>query len=173
MITAESRESKILDDCPYFELTDVSDFPSWETLPGEEIVPSPDIVGKRFQILHHLLSTNSPTILLTSLQAILQKTLSPNTLKPLLHTWKIGDTLPFSSLPDLLSTLGYKRSPVVADKGEFAVRGGIIDVFPLASTDPYRLDFFGDTLESIRTFDPIGQKSTGKVSSLFYHLQEN
>ena len=167
LITAESRESKLLDDCPYFDLKDVCDFPSWETLPGEEIAPSPDIVGKRFQILHDLLLSNSPKILLTSLQAILQKTLSPATLKPLLHAWKVGDTLPFSSLPDLLSSLGYKRRAVVSDKGEFAVRGGIIDVFPLASTDPYRLDFFGDTLESIRTFDPIGQKSTGKVSSIF------
>ena len=166
-ITQEARESKILDDCAYFKLENVRDFPSWETLPGEEIAPSPDIVGKRFEILHELLLAKKTQILLTSLQAVLQKTLSPSTLKPLLHSWNIGDTIPFSSLPDLLSNLGYKRSAVVADKGEFAVRGGIVDIFPLSSPDPYRLDFFGDTLESIRTFDPIGQKSIGKVSSLF------
>lgn len=166
-ITADSRESKLLDDCPYFHLSHVYDFPSWETLPGEEIEPNPDIVGKRFQIFHELLCNNSAKIIVCPLQALLQKTLSPTTLKPLMHAWKVGDTLPFSSLPEILSSLGYKRKAIVCDKAEFAVRGGIIDLFPLASTDPYRLDFFGDTLEQIRTFDPIGQKSTGKVSSLF------
>jgi transcription-repair coupling factor (superfamily II helicase) len=70
-------------------------------------------------------------------------------------------------MPSLLSSLGYKRAPVVSDKGEFAVRGGIIDIFPTAATEPYRLDFFGDTLEEIRTFDPVGQRSLNKVESLF------
>lgn len=167
IITSEARESKLLDDCPYFKLENIFDFPSWETLPGEEIAPSPDIVGKRFEILHDLLTKKGPHIILCPLQAAVQKVLSPKSLAPLCHKWKKGDTVKFNSLPQILTTLGYRRTPVVADKGEFAIRGGILDIFPLASTDPYRIDFFGDAIEVIRTFDPIGQKSTGKAEVVF------
>ena len=73
----------------------------------------------------------------------------------------------FSSIPSQLEQLGYKQVPVVSDKGEFSVRGGIIDIFPLSSFDPYRLEFFGDEIEEIRTFDPISQKSSGKVVEIF------
>ena len=54
--------------------------------------------------------------------------------------------------------MGYQRRPVAADKGEFAVRGGIIDIFPVSSPDPFRIEFWGDDIESIRIYDPIGQK---------------
>ena len=85
----------------------------------------------------------------------------------LLHTWKKRTKISFESIPEFLVSLGYKRAAVVSDKGEFAIRGGIVDIFPVASVDPFRIDFFGDEIEQIRTFDPIGQKSIGKTEKVF------
>lgn len=167
ILSAEGRENRLVDDFAYFGVTQVLEFPSWETLPGEEISPSPDIVGKRYEILHMLLQKKPPQIIVCPLQACLQKVLSPKTLRSLSTTWKRGDEIPFASLQEFLTQRGYRRVPVVSDKGEFALRGGILDLFPLSSTDPLRLEFFGDELEQIRTFDVIGQKSIGKVETAF------
>lgn len=167
VITAEPGSSKIVDDAPFFKLSSVFEFPSWETLPGEEIPPSSDIVGKRLEILYRLLNSSEPCVIICSLQAALQKVPSPAFFKPLCRFWKVGDQLPFTALPQLLSDLGYHRSSIVADKGEFAIRGGIIDIFPVSSAEPYRLEFFGDSIDNIRSFDPIGQKSITKVQQFF------
>ncbi len=162
-----TQDPRLFDDFGYFSTQTILDFPSWETLPTEEIAPSPDIVGKRFEILYALAKTKGPHIVTASLQAVLQKTVSKHVLASKCLIWKVGDEVSFSALPNRLIELGYRRNAVAADKGEFAVRGGIIDIFPLASPDPYRIDFFGDTIDQIRTYDPIGQKSIAKASSLF------
>lgn len=167
LLTSEMQASKVIDNAPFFDLKNVVEFSPWETLPGEEIPPSPDIVGKRLQILHHLLTSKTPSVIVCPLQSLLQKVPSPSFFKPLCKIWKVGDTVPFTSLPERLKELGYRRSPVVADKGEFAVRGGIIDIFPISSPEPYRIEFFGDTVDNIRSFDTIGQKSITKVQQFF------
>lgn len=167
LLTGGTREDRLFDNLSYFAPTLPIEFPAWETLPGEEIPPSPDLLGKRFEALHTLLHRKTPSIVLCPLPALLQKILPPPSLSPLLHRWKKGDSIPFDALPKLLTDLGYTRSPVVSDKGEFALRGGILDLFPVSSSDPYRIEFFGDEIEQIRTFDPVGQKSIQKVDSLF------
>ena len=167
VITGEKRENRLLDDLSYFKIPDVYDFPSWETLPGEEIAPSLDIVGKRLMTLYSLLQKDKGQILLCPLQACLQKVVSPKTLLSSCHTWKVGDTLAFDSIPTLLTSLGYHRASVAGDKGEFALRGGIIDLFPISAPEPYRIDFFGDQIETIRTYDPVSQKSSGKIDAVF------
>ncbi len=167
LVISSSSEDKLYDDLAHFSLPSVVDFPSWEVLPGEEIPPSPDLVGKRFEVLNSILTQQHPHVILASLQAVLQKLPSKKLLNSTCHVWKKNQTLSFGTLPAFLTELGFRQVPLVADKGEFAVRGGIIDLFPLSSTDPYRLEFFGDTLEEIRTFDPISQKSTGKREELF------
>jgi len=167
VVSSETRETRLLDDCPFFGLKGVLEFPSWETLPGEEIAPSPDIVGRRLEILHRLAIGPGPHIVVLPLQAALQKVCPKKTLLSLCKLIKRGDSLLFSSLPSFLEKLNYRRCPVAADKGQYALRGGILDLFPISSTDPFRLDFFGDTIEDIRTFDPISQKSTGKAETVF------
>jgi transcription-repair coupling factor (superfamily II helicase) len=167
LITGGTREDRLFDDISYFDSSLPVEFPAWETLPGEEIPPSPDILGKRFEALHALLEKKGPSIVLCPLHALLQKVIPKETIAPLLTIWKKGTKIPFDSLPETLAALGYKRSAVVSDKGEFAVRGGILDLFPVASSDPFRIEFFGDEIEAIRTFDPVGQKSVGKVNQLF------
>ncbi|MCK4933997.1 MAG: transcription-repair coupling factor, partial [Simkaniaceae bacterium] len=167
IITGGERENLLYEDLCYFLEKPPLQFPAWETLPGEEIVPSPDIVGKRYQIIHELLTEKEPKVILTSLQALLQKVVPKESLlQNFLHI-KIGDEVSFSNVPDLLVSLGYTKRPVASDKGEFAVRGGLIDIFPTSAFDPCRIDFFGDTIDNIRAFDPISQKSMEKRKDVF------
>lgn len=167
VLTGEKRESRLIDDLDYFGMGRFLEFPSWETLPGEEIPPSPDIVGRRFSILHQLLTKKGPHLLLCPLQACLQKLPSPAKLRPLCNLWKVGEEIPFDALRDFLIALGYREEALAADKGQFALRRGILDIFPLSTPDPYRIEFFGDQIDSIRTYDPIGQKSLQKVEEVF------
>lgn len=166
-ITGGVREDLLFDDLSQFCPGSVLEFPAWETLPGEEIAPSPDIIGKRFETLHALLEKKTPSIVLCPLASWLQKIVSSETASRTSLSWKKGTKLQFSSLPELLCQLGYRRAAIVSDKGEFALRGGILDVFPTSATDPYRIEFFDDEIDQIRTFDPVGQKSIQKVDSVF------
>ena len=167
VITSESKEEKITGDLSFFSDAPLLEFPSWETFPEEEIAPSPDIIGKRLEILHQLATSSEPHILFCPLQAVLQLLPDPQTTSSSCTKWSVGDEIPFETLIPKLVELGYHREAVTSDKGEFSFRGGIIDLFPISSKEPYRVDFFGDRIEQIRTFDPTSQKSTGKVTSLF------
>jgi transcription-repair coupling factor (superfamily II helicase) len=167
LITGGVREDRFVDNLAYFAPQAAIEFPAWETLPGEEIAPSPDIIGKRFEALDALIHKKKPSILLCPLASLLQKVVPKETLIPLLHRWKKGSKVSFEALPELLTSLGYNRTAVVSDKGEFAIRGGILDIFPVASSDPFRIEFFDDEIEEIRTFDPIGQKSITKAEEAF------
>lgn len=163
---ASQEEVRLFHDFSLFTDRPVVDFPSWETLPSENIPPSPDIVGERYQVLRKLMISSEPHIILTSLQACLQKLISPSVFQQLFLSLKPGKSPSFEHLIQQLITMGYQRRPVASDKGEFAVRGGIIDVFPVSSPDPFRLEFWGDDLESLRIYDPIGQKSIRTVEEV-------
>lgn len=167
VITSDKSENRLVDNLDYFGVNRFFEFPSWETLPGEEIPPSPDIVGRRFEILYHLLQEKGPKLVFAPLQACLQKVLPPQKLKPNCNLWKVGEEIPFDDLDGFLQALGYRKEPVVADKGQYALRRGILDIFPLSAPEPFRVEFFGDQIETIRTFDPIGQKSIEKGEKIF------
>lgn len=163
VLTGSVRETRLFDDLSYFLQTSPLEFPAWETLPSENIPPSPDIVGERYRVLRSIQQSESPQIILTSLQAVLQKLLPPLLLDLLhleLHT---GQAQTLESLCHRLSEMGYHRKPVAADKGEYAIRGGIIDLFPVSSPDPFRIEFWGDEIASIRKYDPVSQTSVEKV----------
>lgn len=156
---ASQEEARLFHDFAPFTDSPIVDFPAWETLPAEMIPPSPDIVGERYKILKDLGSGGEPVIILSSLQACLQKLIPSQDFDRLYLTLKSGETFFFESLIQRLKEMGYQKAPIASEKGEFAVRGGIIDVFPVSSPDPYRIEFWGDEIESIRIYDPIGQKS--------------
>jgi transcription-repair coupling factor (superfamily II helicase) len=162
-ITTDKNNADIQEDLSFFNTT-THYYPSWETLPGEVIPPSPDIIGKRMEVLFDLTHTNKNVVVITTLQALLQKTISTKTLPKKVLKLKKGGIISFQSLPRILTDLGYVRNTIVSDKGEFAVRGGIIDIFDVAAYNPYRIEFFGDAIDNIRLFDPIGQKSIEKTS---------
>ncbi len=163
---ASQEEIRLFHDFAFFTDRPIVDFPSWETLPSESIPPSPDIVGERYQVLKQLLSSSEPHIILTSLQACLQRLIPPSVFQSLYLSLRQGQSPTFEHLIQQLVTMGYQRRPVASDKGEFAVRGGIIDVFPVSSPDPYRLEFWGDDLESLRIYDPVGQKSVRPIEHI-------
>jgi transcription-repair coupling factor (superfamily II helicase) len=160
---ASQEEIRLFHDLAFFTERPIVDFPSWETLPSENIAPSPDIVGERYQVLKEILHDPQPRIILTGLQACLQRLIAPNVFRQLDLAVSIGDVVPFDELIQKLLKMGYKRQPLAGDKGEFAVRGGLIDIYPVTSPDPVRLEFWGDELESIRIYDPIGQKSIRSI----------
>jgi len=162
IITDGLDENALYENLQSLQSYPILELPAWETLPGEEIPPSMDIIGKRFNTLYELSKIKTPCILLCSLQALLQKVILKNDIEQYFFKWKKGSIIKFENLPQLLTSLGYQREAVVSDKGEFAIRGGIVDIFPLTSTEPFRIDFFGDEIESIRTFDPSSQKSIQK-----------
>ena len=166
-ILSGKKEDRFLDDFLFLQGKEILDFPSWELLSSEELPSSPDIYGKRFETLYKLSKNKEPIILHAEISALMQKTLSPKTLNSRCTFWKIGQEISFEKLPSLLSDLGYQRRPLASDKGEFAIRGGIIDIFPIASSSPYRIDFLGDSIDSIRIYNPISQKTVKKVEELF------
>jgi transcription-repair coupling factor (superfamily II helicase) len=113
------------------------------------------------------LHKKGPSIVLCPVASFLQKIPAKEQIKGLFSIWQKGAQLSFSQIPQLLTDLSYKRVPAVSDKGEFAIRGGIVDLFPVTSEGPFRIDFFDDKIEEIRTFDPVGQKSFQKIDSFF------
>ncbi len=161
IVTSGVAETRLFDDFGYFGVTNVREFPAWETLPSEGIPPSPDVVGERYSVLKEVRSER--LILLASLQACQQRVIPHDRLERGSWEIKVGDEVPFEDLIELLIEDGYQRCPIAADKGEFAVRGGILDLFPVDSPDPFRIEFFGDQIEGIRIYDPVGQKSVRKV----------
>ena len=153
------------------------EIPAWDCLPFDRLSPQGGLVGRRIETLAQLASDagTRPSILLTTINAILQR-VPPKTYftdssllivagqatKDLTN----GQTLGPAALADYLAGQAYLRTDTVRETGEFAVRGGILDVFPPGQTAPARLDFFGDDVETIRSFDPATQRSIGKLESL-------
>lgn len=160
---ASLEEVRLFHDFAFFTDRPVVDFPAWETMPSEDVPPSPDVVGDRYKVLHEISAGAESYIILTSLQACLQRLIPPAQFKKLYLSLQVGQEYSFDVFIQQLIEMGYHRQPVAGDKGEFAVRGGIIDVFPVSSPDPYRIEFWGDEVSSIRTYDPIGQKTIQPV----------
>lgn len=164
---AGQEETKLYHDFAFFTSVPIVDFPAWETLPSENVAPSSDIVGERYKVLHELSEHPSdPYIVLSGLQACLQKLIPPASFQSLYLHLSIGQSYPFDNLIEQLNKMGYQRCVIANDKGQFAVRGSIIDIFPVSSPDPYRMEFWGDDLESMRIYDSIGQKSVRQVNEI-------
>ncbi|MGL4397413.1 MAG: DEAD/DEAH box helicase, partial [Hyphomicrobium sp.] len=139
--------------------------PAWDSVPYDRVSPNAEIVSKRITALGKLVigSLKEPTVVLTTVNAILQR-LPPRTFirgafKPIAP----GQRVDMGQLVKRLSLYGFQRASTVMEPGEFAVRGGILDLFPPGRINPLRLDFFGDNLESIKSFDPQTQRSTKPV----------
>jgi len=135
-------------------------FPAWEVLPYDRVAPHHSIVGQRFHTLNRLLNTTRPTgILLTALPAWLQRIVPQSSVSA--HVWQLqcGDRLDISRLKTRLVEAGMMPTDRVLSAGEFAIRGGLLDLWPASEEEPLRLDLFGDEVETIRRFDPETQRS--------------
>jgi transcription-repair coupling factor (superfamily II helicase) len=171
LIVAASDETaaRHLDDLRFFhDLLGLSPdslafFPEWETLPYEATAPSVDLIAARMRTLQRLIERRR-TVLVTSVPALLQRVLPVAVFSEASLKFKPGDTIERETLVIRLLRLGYRQSSVVEIPGEFSIRGGIVDVYSTAYDDPLRVEFLGDTVESIRVFDTATQKSTTKLS---------
>jgi transcription-repair coupling factor (superfamily II helicase) len=148
---------------------EVLEFPSWETLPHERLSPSPETVGRRLRVLHRLNEIESlgsrldhPVFVLASVRAVLQPAIAGLANHPPLTLNRGSDYLLFE-LSLKLVEMAYHRVDMVTKRGEFAVRGGILDIFATTSEHAMRLEFFGDELEEIREFSVADQRSINDV----------
>ncbi len=145
-------------------------FPSWEILPHEARLPHADVISDRLQTLSALsglsASGASRPVVITSVPALLQRTLPAQWLREHTRILKKGDTIDPLDLVEWLEDQSYEPEAKVTQKGEISLRGGILDVFPLANAWPVRLEFFGNELESLRLFDPSTQLSREEVGEI-------
>ena len=145
-----------------FDQERISLFPKWETLPYESTPPHVDLIARRMRALHRL-RAGAINMLVASVPALLQRLLPREVFERACLEFSAGATVEREPLTSGLLRVGYRRVSVVEIPGEFSIRGGIVDIFSTAYTDPLRVEFLGDTIESVRLFDPATQKSTQKL----------
>ena len=143
----------------------VLSFPAWDCLPYDRVSPNGEITSRRIDTLTRLAagSEQKPLVLLTTVNALLQRVPPRHLFEGRVLTLGPGGHIPLDRLQSFFRNNGYIRTDTVREPGEFAVRGGIVDLFPAGAAQPIRLDFFGDTVESLRSFDPLTQRSTGAL----------
>ncbi|MGA0566638.1 transcription-repair coupling factor [Rathayibacter sp. KR2-224] len=165
VVTATGREAEGLRSALHgvSPSAEIIEFPAWETLPHERLSPSPEIVGKRLAALRRMGTwtpqAGHPLIVVASVRAALQPLAAGlDALDPIeLREGSRGNDL--TGIASRLVDLAYSRVDMVTRRGEFAVRGGILDVFPPTAEHPVRVDFFGDEVEQIRAFSVADQRS--------------
>ncbi|WP_294299173.1 transcription-repair coupling factor [uncultured Sphingomonas sp.] len=139
-------------------------FPAWDCLPYDRASPTLRVMSERLATLHALQAKAArPRLLVTTANAATQRTLTPFRIRQLVAALAPGERISREKLSKLLQANGYVRTESVADAGEFAVRGSLVDLFPSGSDSALRLDFFGDEIETVRTFDPHDQRTTGSI----------
>ena len=139
-------------------------FPAWETLPFERVSPGVETMGRRLDFLSRLREGRCPDVVVAPVRALLQR-LTPDARDVELLEVRRGGTADISILSESLIRLGYRREFQVEHRGEFAVRGGIIDIFPSTADFPIRLDLWGDEVERLTMFSVADQRSTSEMNS--------
>jgi transcription-repair coupling factor (superfamily II helicase) len=166
--TDDAAMQAVADAAPFFapDLI-IHRFPAWDCLPYDRAGPSMRVSADRLATLSALQAApKRGELILTTVAAITQRTLTPFRIRQLATTLAAGQRIDRDALAELLVSNGFSRVDTVADQGEFAVRGGILDLFPAGEETGLRVDFFGDEIESIRRFDPADQRSLGPAKAL-------
>ncbi|WP_277980065.1 transcription-repair coupling factor [Sphingomonas phyllosphaerae] len=143
---------------------EVVQLPAWDCLPYDRASPTLRVMAERIGAFYRLQQKpRAPQLVLTTVNALTQRTLTPFRIRQLVAELKPGARIDRDRLAALLQANGYVRTDTVHDQGEYAVRGGIVDLFPSGEEQALRLDFFGDEIESVRSFDPADQRTTGRL----------
>jgi transcription-repair coupling factor (superfamily II helicase) len=163
-----ARASAFRAACAFFAPDiDVLSLPGWDCQPYDRISPSPRAAAKRAGALHRLAvrgdEDRTPLLVITTAASVLQRCAPKSAMGEGGLTALPGGTLDVEDLKAHLSQNGYARAATVTERGDYAIRGGVVDVFPADADEPVRLDFFGDTLESVRAFDPETQRTTRQL----------
>lgn len=142
-------------------------FPAWDCLPYDRVSPNPDVSATRMATLAALAAGYpAPVIVLTTLSAAMQRVPARQVLRESSFTAKVGGRINVEELRGYLVRMGFSQTPTVSEPGDYAVRGGIIDIFPPGEGGPVRLDLFGDVLDGVRRFDPVSQRTTEKLAAV-------
>jgi transcription-repair coupling factor (superfamily II helicase) len=140
-------------------------FPEWETLPYDQFAPHQDIISQRLKTLYQLPHLKTGVLILP-VPTLIQRVAPYDYIQQNTLLLKTGDTLNLNEFSERLQASGYIRVSQVVEHGEFAIRGAIIDLFPMGSQTPFRLDLFDDEIETIRCFDPETQRSTETLNEI-------
>ncbi len=146
---------------------ELATFPAWDCIPYDRVSPNSAISGERVTTLSRLASSSGgdmPQVVLTTVNAVLQRVPTRKSMERTYIQGVAGKPIDRDELIGFLGQNGYVRSGTVREPGEFAVRGGIIDIYPTGADEPYRLDLFGDQLEAVRLFDPLTQVTTQRIA---------
>ena len=148
---------------------EVLEFPAWDCLPYDRVSPHPAVVAQRVMTLARLARVTGrehPAVLLTTVNAVLQRVPERAAIAKQSLSVAPGNVAPMANIIQWLELNGFNRAATVREAGDYAVRGGIVDLFAPGMDSPVRLDFFGDTMESIRSFDPETQRTTNELRAL-------
>ena len=140
-------------------------FPDWETLPYDLFSPHQDIVSDRIRVLNWLRGARAG-VLVVPINTLMQRLAPPSHIGGNSFMLRVGEAFDMERTRSQLVDCGYRQRDNVYEHGEFAVRGAIMDVFPMGSTQPFRVELFDDDIESLRLFDPESQRSTGQVNEI-------
>ena len=142
----------------------VLEFPAWDCQPYDRVSPHPEITARRSAALTALaVPERTPSVVLTTVNALIQRVPEPERMAGAYWRVRAGDSIELPALSKTLERKGYSRVPLVEGPGEYALRGGILDVFGAGMDAPLRLEVAFDRLESIRRFDPVEQRSSGEA----------
>jgi len=146
----------------------VLEFPAWDTTPYDRVSPAAGVMAARMAVLTALAhgALKGPFVLLTTLSAAMQRVPAREALRDAGFSAAVGDRMDEAALRAFLARMGFSQAPTVTEPGDFAVRGGIIDIFPPGESGPIRLDMFGDVLEGARRFDAETQRSIEKLDRI-------
>jgi len=162
---SEEQARKVYEDLSFFYPGQVLLFPKREILFYKVEAHSIEVLTERLKVLEKL-ACGEPVIVVASVEAVLFLQTSLNVFKEHLFELRVGDVTSVEELAQRLIQMGYEKVDVVEGPGQFALRGGIFDIFPLTSDRPYRVEFFDEEVDSIRFFDPISQRSIEKTDVL-------
>jgi transcription-repair coupling factor (superfamily II helicase) len=161
----EAAMRALADNAQYFAPEiEVVTYPAWDVLPYDRASPSLRSTSERLAALHALQrGKDKPQLLVTTANAATQRTLTPFRIRQLSATLAPGERIDRDALAELLQANGYVRADTVHEAGEYAVRGGLVDLFPAGESLALRLDFFGDEIETVRQFNAEDQRTTAQV----------
>lgn len=167
VVTAGNEEAQRLaaDIDSFWPGEGIGYLPPDELLPVEVYTPSPELATQRLKVLTDLVSGRT-RILVAPVEVLLRRLPPPGTLSRSLQALEVGQVIDREALLQKLIALGYRREEVVEAPGQLAVRGGIIDIFPLGADEPLRLELFGDEIDSLRRFDPATQRSVADLRAV-------
>lgn len=159
VVTADQATAdELIRELLFCGVPNLNSFPSWEAAPFSTTSPHPDISGARLETLFRL-NQGSPTTVIVPLPALMQRVVPRSVLRTTSCALTPGDEIDRDQLLARLVRLGYTATPLVEERGSFAIRGGILDIFPPSLQRPVRIELFGDTIETLRSFDPLSQRS--------------